>query len=78
MLEPGAVGQKRGICEARAKLLAVIRPRVELTFVEKELDIMSFTVATTFTFSAAYAPGPGFSVVSARVLVFIALNGATL
>lgn len=29
-----------------------------LTLVVNELDIMSFTVATTLTFSAAYVPGP--------------------
>ena len=29
-----------------------------LTLVVNEFDIMSFTVATTLTFSAAYVPGP--------------------
>ena len=52
--------------------------RVKLTLVENELDIMSLTVATTLTFSAAYEPGPGYSVVSASVLVLFELNGATL
>ena len=44
----------------------------------KELLIISLTVPTTFTLSAAYVPGPGCSLVIDASLSFIELKGATL